>query len=53
MAMIEEGKRVTVMAGRRAGEEVEITKVLDDNFVLVKGRKERKVSIKHLRPLEE
>ena len=54
MSMIEEGNRCIVTAGRRAGEEVEITKVIEENFVLVKGEKvkERKISIKHIKPVE-
>jgi len=53
MAAIEEGRKCILAAGRRAGEEVEITKLLEGNMVLVKGKKgERKVSIKQLEPLE-
>ncbi len=53
MAAIEEGRACIVKAGRRAGEKVTITKVLDKNFVMVKSeKKERKVSIAHLEPVE-
>ncbi|MBD3210555.1 hypothetical protein GF318_04205 [Candidatus Micrarchaeota archaeon] len=51
MAAVEEGSKCVVTAGRREGEEVEVVKVIDDNFVMVKGKKERKASVKHLRPL--
>ena len=51
MPAIEEGRVCLMKAGRRKGEEVTITKVLDENFVMVKGKKkERKVSVKHLEP---
>ena len=51
MPAIEEGRVCVMTAGRRKGEEVTVTKVLDDTFVMVKGeKKERKVSIAHLEP---
>jgi ribosomal protein L14E/L6E/L27E len=51
MPAIEEGRKCVVTVGRRKGEEVTITKILDKNFVMVKGaKKERKVSISHLDP---
>lgn len=51
MAAIEEGRTCIMKSGRRAGEEVTITKIIDDNFVMVKDKKkERKVSVKHIEP---
>ncbi len=51
MPAIEEGRTCIMKAGRRAGEEVTITKIVDSNFVMVKDKKkERKVSISHLEP---
>ena len=51
MAAIKEGIVCVMKAGRRAGEEVTITKIVDKNFVMVEGKKkERKVSISHLEP---
>jgi ribosomal protein L14E/L6E/L27E len=51
MSAIKEGRKCVMTAGRRKGEEVTITKILDNNFVMVKGaKKERKVSISHLDP---
>ncbi len=51
MPAIEEGRVCVMSAGRRKGEEVTITKVIDSNFVMVKGaKKERKVSVAHLEP---
>ena len=51
MPAIEEGRVCIMNAGRRKGEEVTITKVIDRNFVMVKGaKKERKVSVSHLEP---
>ncbi len=39
--------------GRRSGEEVTITKVIDENFVMVKDKegKEKRVNISHLEPV--
>ncbi len=49
--MIEVGAVYIMNAGRRKGEEVTVSKVLDSNFVMVQGeKKERKVSVKHLLP---
>jgi len=50
MAAIEVGRNCILTAGRRAGEEVVVTKMIDDNFVMVKTKKgkERKSSIRHL-----
>ena len=51
MAAIKEGVVCTMKAGRRAGEEVTITKIIDRNFVMVQGKKkERKVAVSHLQP---
>lgn len=51
MPAIEEGRTCVMTAGRRKGEEVTITKVIDKNFVMVKGKKkERKVSVSHIEP---
>ncbi|MBU0586025.1 50S ribosomal protein L14e [Candidatus Micrarchaeota archaeon] len=54
MAAIKEGKICIKKKGGDSGEEVLITKVLDDNFVMVKGKrgkgKERRCSIMHLEP---
>jgi len=53
MAAIEEGRVCILKFGKNSGEEVTITKVLDDHFVMVKGRngKERKANIRHLEPV--
>jgi ribosomal protein L14E/L6E/L27E len=51
MPAIEEGRVCVMNAGRRKGEEVTITKVIDSNFVMVKGaKKERRVAVAHLEP---
>ena len=52
MAAIEVGRNCVLIAGRRAGEEVVVTKMIDDNFVMIKTKKgkERKSSIRHLEP---
>lgn len=51
MPAIEEGRVCIMKSGRRKGEEVTITKVIDRNFVMVKGeKKERRVSVAHLEP---
>ena len=54
MAAIEEGRKCRLTAGRRAGEEVVVTKMLEGNLAVVKNakEKERKVSIKQLDPIE-
>ena len=53
MAAIEEGRVCLLTHGRRAGQEVKISKIVDDNFVMVNdGKKERKVSMQHLEPKE-
>ncbi len=52
MAAIEEGRICVKNMGRASGEEVVITKIIDDTFVMVKNAKgkESKVSIRHLEP---
>lgn len=51
-AAISIGKKCVKKKGRDAGEEVEITKVFDSNFVMVKNGKgkESKCAILHLEP---
>ena len=52
MGFITEGNVCSLTAGRRAGRQVTIKKVVTEKFVLVtdeKGR-ERKCSVKHLLP---
>lgn len=52
MAAIEIGRICVKKSGVDAGEEVTITKVVDDNFVMVKNKKgkESRCSILHLEP---
>ena len=52
MAAIEKGSVCILKMGRRKGEEAVVTKVVTDNFALVrlKSGKERKVSVGHLEP---
>jgi ribosomal protein L14E/L6E/L27E len=51
MPAIEEGRVCIMESGRRKGEEVTITKVIDSNFVMVSGaKKERRVAVAHLEP---
>lgn len=52
MAAIEEGRICVKRKGRDSGEEVTITKVIDDNFAMVKDAKgkESRVAIVHLEP---
>jgi len=53
MAAIEEGKVCILKFGKGSGEEVTITKVIDDHFVMVKDAKgkEKRSNIKHLEPV--
>ena len=54
MPAIEEGRNCVVTMGLDAGKKCKITKVLDENRVLVQvegSKKERKCSIRHLEPL--
>lgn len=52
MAFVNVGKHYILLKGRRAGEKVTVTKVIDDRIVVVKTEKgkERKASAIHLRP---
>lgn len=52
MAAIEVGRICVKKMGRESGEEVTITKIVDDNFVMAKNAKgkESRVSIRHLEP---
>jgi len=54
LAAIEKGRICFLTAGRRAGDEVVVSKLVTDNFCLVrlKNGKERKVSVNHLKPTE-
>ena len=57
MAAIQVGRVCIKTKGRDSGEKVVVTKIIDDNFVMVKspGRKkkaERKCSVLHLEPTE-
>ena len=55
MSAIKTGRICVKLAGRDAGEKVVITKIVDDNTVMIKspGRKqERKCSIRHLEPTD-
>ncbi|MFH0836298.1 MAG: 50S ribosomal protein L14e [Candidatus Micrarchaeota archaeon] len=53
MAAIEVGRKAVLLKGRRAGQQVKITKVIDKNFVEVTGEKgkARKCNVLHLEPL--
>jgi ribosomal protein L14E/L6E/L27E len=53
MAAIQVGRKAVLTRGRRAGEQVEITKVIDANYVMVKTKKgkERKCNAMHLHAL--
>jgi ribosomal protein L14E/L6E/L27E len=55
MPAIDKGKICVLKSGRRAGMEVEVTKLVTDNFALVrlKNGKERKVAIAHLEPVQK
>jgi len=54
MPAIENGRICILTAGRRKGEEVMVTKMVTDSFVLVvnKKGKERKCAVAHLQPTE-
>lgn len=56
MAAIQVGRVCIKTKGRDSGEKVVVTKVIDENYVMVKspGRKkgERKCSVLHLEPTE-
>ncbi len=51
-AAISVGKKYVKKRGRDKGEEMEITKIFDSNFVMVKNEKgkESKCAIMHLEP---
>lgn len=55
MAAIEEGRVCILKFGKGSGEKVTITKVLDENFVMVKGEKgkEKRANIRHLEPVSK
>jgi ribosomal protein L14E/L6E/L27E len=48
------GRKAVKLTGRKAGETVEITKVLDRNFVMVKDKKgkEKRCNVLHLELLD-
>lgn len=52
MAALEAGRKCVLASGRRAGEEVEIVKLLDEKSALVRDKKgkERKAAITQLQP---
>ena len=55
MSAIKTGRVCVKIAGRDASEKVVITKVVDNNFVMIKSparKKERKCSIRHLEPTD-
>ncbi|MFH1750126.1 MAG: 50S ribosomal protein L14e [Candidatus Micrarchaeota archaeon] len=53
MAAIEVGRKYVKVSGRTAGSEVEVTKIIDQNFCEVKDAKGkvRRCNIGHLEPL--
>ncbi|HLC47449.1 MAG TPA: hypothetical protein VJI13_00080 [Candidatus Norongarragalinales archaeon] len=53
MPAIEAGKKYVKIAGRKAGKEVEIVKIIDRNYCEVKDAKGKikKCNISHLEPL--
>ncbi|MFH1443315.1 MAG: 50S ribosomal protein L14e [Candidatus Micrarchaeota archaeon] len=53
MAAIETGKKYVKIAGRNAGKEVEVVKIIDGNFCEVKDSKGKvkKCNIGHLEPM--
>jgi ribosomal protein L14E/L6E/L27E len=53
-AVVQAGKHYVLTMGRRAGEKVTVSKVVDEHYVVVKTEKgkERKCSINHLVPAE-
>ena len=52
MVAMDVGRICVVKAGRRAGEQVTVAKLMDNKFVMVKTSKgkERKFSVLHLEP---
>lgn len=55
MPAIDKGSVCILKAGRRAGEEATVVKLVTDNFALVKLKngKERKVAVAHLEPAQK
>ncbi|MBI5225068.1 50S ribosomal protein L14e [Candidatus Micrarchaeota archaeon] len=53
MAAIEVGKKYVKIAGRKAGREVKVTKIIDKNFVEIQDAKGKanRANILHLEPL--
>jgi ribosomal protein L14E/L6E/L27E len=53
VSVIQQGKQYTLTKGRRAGEKVIVSKVVDERFVVIKTQKgkERKCSVNHLNPI--
>jgi large subunit ribosomal protein L14e len=56
MAAIEAGRICIKLKGRDSGEKVVVTKVIDENFVMVRSparkKGDRKCSVLHLEPTE-
>lgn len=56
MAAIQVGRVCIKLKGKDAGEKVIVTKIVDENYVMIKSNsrknKERKCSILHLEPTE-
>ncbi|GEM_PF-2805907 len=50
--VFQKGVKAKIMAGRREGQIVEVTEVVDNSFVKIKTTKgkERKMNAKHLQP---
>ncbi len=53
MAAIEAGKKYVKIAGRKAGKEVEVVRIIDRNYAEIKDAKgkSKKCNIAHLEPL--
>ena len=53
MPAIEKGRKCIVKKGNLMGQQVQITEIIDENFVKIKDAKgkEQRMSIKHLEPL--
>lgn len=51
---IQSGKQYTLAKGRRSGQKVTVSKIVDERFVVVRTEKglERKCSVNHLIPVE-
>ncbi len=49
-SVVQVGKKAVRTKGRKAGEEVTVTKIVDKNFVMVKDKKgkEKRCNITHL-----